>query len=237
MPASHLPVKYSPEAQPKTGLLLSKRLGSIILDLIFPPRCAGCGKVDRYWCDNCQQMINEIPIPVVHDFPTDSPLTAVATTGVHEDKLQTAIWALKFENGRRLAEPLGLRLAQRLGTLDWTIDMLVPVPLHTERLRERGYNQSQLLGEYMALHGNIPLKEQAIQRSVATRSQVGLNAEERQANMEAAFTADPQIVSGQSLLLIDDVFTTGATLVACAQAARAAGAAQVYGLTITQARG
>jgi ComF family protein len=209
----------------------------MLLDLLFPPRCAGCAKVDWHWCAVCQQAVDQIPFPPLPRLSAESPLAAVATTGIHEGKLQDAIWSLKYANAPALAEPLGQRMARRLAALDWTIDMLVPVPLHTRRLQERGYNQSQRLGEQMALLGNIPLIPQAIQRTVATRSQVGLTAPEREANLQAAFQAGPQIVAGQTLVLIDDVFTTGATLSACAQAARDAGAAQVFGLTITQARG
>ena len=236
MPTTSLAQNNTPEAQPKPGLLLSQRIRSIVLDLVFPPRCAGCEKVDWHWCPTCQATVDLVPYPPVQRF-TDWPLAAVASTGIHEGKLQKAIWGLKFANGHQLAEPLGQRLLARLQALDWTIDMLVPVPLHTLRLQERGYNQSQLLGETMASTSNIPLQSRALHRSVATRPQVRLNAQERQENMVNAFQANPDIVAGKSLVLIDDVFTTGATLAACAQAARDAGAKQVYGLTITQARG
>ena len=113
--------------------------------------------------------------------------------------------------------------------------MIVPVPLHINRLRERGYNQARLIAGHVAQMRGLPLVPQAIYRQVETHSQVGLNAEEREANMQGAFGADPQTVSAQTILLIDDVYTTGATLAACAQAAREAGAAAVYGLTGTMA--
>jgi ComF family protein len=120
--------------------------------------------------------------------------------------------------------------------LNWTIDMIVPVPMHTTRLRERGYNQAQLLGEHAAQQLAIPCVPEAVQRLRHTQSQVNLNAQERQANMQDAFEANPQLVSGQTILLIDDVYTTGATLAACAQTALDAGATAVYGLTVTSPR-
>lgn len=231
----------SPKAQDHAGLFLSgytvRRWVDAGLDLLFPPLCAGCGRVDVHWCPTCQREVDELPFPPVRRFEPDSPLSAAAATATHEGKLQRALWSLKYENGRRLAVPLGQRLAARLGALDWTIDMLVPVPLHINRLRTRGYNQSELLAQPAAAQLGIPLIAQALQRQTETRSQVGLNAEERQANMTEAFRADPQFVAGKTILLVDDVLTTGATLEACAAAALAAGATAVYGLTVTMARG
>jgi ComF family protein len=226
------------EARFFPGLLVSKdRVQSWLavgLDLLFPPRCAGCGRVDTIWCSRCQHDLDAIPLDTVVQVGT--VLNAVAATGLHSGRLQQMLWSLKYENRPDLALPLGDRLLARLLTLGWTFDTIVPVPLHTTRMQERGYNQSQLLAERVAQHANQPCYPDAIHRQRQTQSQVGLNAQERQTNMNAAFIANPQIVADTTLLLIDDVYTTGATLGACAQAAFDAGARAVYGLTVTAAR-
>lgn len=227
------------EARALPGLLASYPLMRNWLragiHLVFPPRCAGCGQVDEYWCARCQADIDAIPLDT--HIGRLAPLEAVAFTGNHTGKLQEAQWALKYENMPEVAAPLGQRLVKRFLQLDWTIDIIVPVPMHTTRLRERGYNQAQLLGEHAAQALAIPCVAEAIRRLRQTQSQVTLNAQERLANMQDAFEAAPQLVSGQTLLLIDDVYTTGATLAACAQAALDAGASAVYGLTVTSPRG
>jgi ComF family protein len=227
------------EARAVSGLLASqpvvRRWLAAGIQLLFPPRCAGCGRVDEFWCKRCQAEIDAIPLSTfVKPHP---PLAGIAFTGIHTGKLQQAQWSLKYENMPEMAEPLGQRLAERFLTLNWTIDMIVPVPMHTSRLRERGYNQAQLLGEHAARKLAIPCVAEAIRRTRQTQSQVTLNAQERLANMQDAFEADPQLVSGQTILLIDDVYTTGATLAACAQAALDTGASAVYGLTVTSPRG
>ena len=202
------------------------------LDLIFPPRCVGCGRVDTLWCPTCQHDIEAIPAPPPDLLEGQIP---VAATAPHEGKLRSAIHSLKYEHCPQLAMPLGERLGHRLSTLNWKYDILVPVPLHTDRLRERGYNQSQLLGEQIAaLHG-LPLVAEALVRTRATRPQVGLNREQRRENMREVFRADPHLVADRAVLLVDDVYTSGATLEACAQALLAAGAVRVAGLTITSA--
>jgi ComF family protein len=160
----------------------------------------------------------------------------MASTGVHESKIQQAIWSLKYENGRPLAEPLGERLAQHLMHLEWVIDQIVPVPMHAHRQAERGYNQAQLLAEQLALHVALPCVPTALRRWRFTPSQVGLGRDERLANVKDAFAAEENLVKGQTILLIDDVYTTGATLSACAEALLAVGAAAVYGLTVSAAR-
>ncbi len=111
----------------------------------------------------------------------------------------------------------------------------MPVPLSADHAWERGYNQSTLLARPFALHLRIPLRPCALRRTRITQAQVGLNAQERRENVSRAFMADPRDVAGKSILIVDDVTTTGATMQACAQALRDAGARYVYGLTLARA--
>ena len=213
-----------PKNLPKKWFLLG-------LDLLFPPRCAGCGRVDVSWCSVCAFALASVPLTLSLRNLDDN--IAVVSTGVHIDWLQRAVQALKYEQLTLLQVPLGARLIDGLNQLDWPVDLIVPVPLSQERLRTRGYNQAQLLAEEVAAAHGIPHVPAAIQRVRYTHSQVGLNLAERRANVKDAFVADAGIVAGKTVLLIDDVCTTGSTLSACAQAALQAGARKVYGLTVT----
>ena len=218
------------------GLLLHKAQGWLNagLDLLFPPRCAGCGRVDTILCDRCQADIDSIAF--ILDLQAPVPLSGSAATGLHEGTLQQAVHMLKYNNAPALALPLGERLSKCLDRLNWNVDMIVPVPLHATRLKERGYNQSQVLGAHVAVQHSIPLVPDAIARWRLTTTQVGLTADQRRANVVDAFRANPALVANKTLLLIDDVLTTGATLQACALAALDAGALAVYSLTVTSAR-
>jgi ComF family protein len=225
------------EARIWSGLLASraffKRLTIIGLDLVFPPRCAGCGQIDTDWCANCQQEIDQLTL--TEKIEAKTPLQAVAAAGWHMDKLREAVQALKYENAQAVAKPLGEKLAQCLHQQNWTIDMIVPVPLHTKRLAERGYNQAQLLAEVVTSISGIRCEPSALQRVRETQSQVTVSGAERLVNIKGAFAADRQLVDGQSVLIIDDVYTTGSTLSACGEALISAGAGAVYGLTVTAA--
>ncbi|NWF70402.1 MAG: ComF family protein [Chloroflexi bacterium] len=160
----------------------------------------------------------------------------VAATGLHSDILREAVQGLKYGNVQVLAAALGARLARRLQMQNWTIDMLIPVPLHAARLRERGYNQAQMVCEAAARQLALPCVPEALRRERYTHSQVGLTRAERMRNVVDAFSADPDRVSQRTIVVVDDVCTTGSTLSACAQALLAAGARMVYGLTVTVAR-
>lgn len=111
---------------------------------------------------------------------------------------------------------------------------IVPVPLHKDRLLERGYNQAALLATGLAVESCTPVLDSAIERFQATKSQVGLTALERADNVVGKFKANPRLVTGRRLLLVDDVFTTGATMRECAVALRRAGAIAVYGLALAR---
>lgn len=206
----------------------------VALDLVFPPRCVGCGRVDALWCATCTAELAAVPLQL--NIVTLESFAAVASTGIHDGRLRDAVHGLKY-NTPAMGLPLGERLAAALQQLNWSFDLIIPVPLHISRLRERGYNQSQTLCEAVAQQTGIAHHPHALLRYRDTGHQVGLNREERQTNVAEAFQAQGELVAQKRLLLIDDVRTTGATMSACAQAALLAGAAAVYGLTVTEARG
>ena len=204
------------------------------LELLFPPRCAGCQRVDTFWCPRCQTLLDELPFPPLETFAA-SHFTALAASGTHDGLLRQALLALKYEHAPQLSEPLGTRLAEHFLQLKWEAELVVPVPLHKSRERERGYNQSQLVGAVLAQRLGIPQQPAALRRVVATRAQVGLDMQERRDNVQNAFVADRHLVGGRDVVLVDDVYTTGATLGASAQALHDAGVGTVYGLTLTRA--
>ncbi len=147
--------------------------------------------------------------------------------------MRQAIHEFKYEGVADLALPLAewLVAAWHLHRLD--ADLIVPVPLHPKREAERGYNQSALLARALARAVDAPVAPAELVRTVSTRPQVGLTAEERKRNIAGAFRCAGD-VTGQRIVLVDDVCTTGATLEACGQALRDAGAAGVWGLTLAR---
>ncbi|MEP6984171.1 MAG: ComF family protein [Chloroflexota bacterium] len=225
------------KAQAKFGLFASnslfKQLTSMAVDLLFPPRCAGCGQIDTYWCGACQHEIAEMRLsePIEPKYP----LQGVTASAEHIGKIREAVQALKYGNVPELAKPLGEKLSTCLKQQDWIIDMIVPVPLHTKRLAERGYNQAQLLAEQVASIMGIGCQANALDRIRETQSQVTISGAERLENIKDAFVANSQFVNGRSILVIDDVYTTGSTMSACGEALHSAGATTVYGLTVTAA--
>jgi ComF family protein len=140
---------------------------------------------------------------------------------------------LKYENNTRLAAPLGLLLAQAYRAYGLQADIIVPVPLHAERLRQRGYNQSQQLAEVCTRHIHVPVNAALLVKIRATSAQVGLSFQARRLNVAGTFAANAPL-HGQRIVLIDDVCTTGATLNACAEALHLAGAGEIWGLTLAR---
>jgi ComF family protein len=119
--------------------------------------------------------------------------------------------------------------------LNWAIDLLIPVPLSKNRLKERGYNQVGLIAQPLAYEVGWLYAPNALWKSRETRSQVGLSISQRRENVFEAYQADPKIVGQKSILLVDDVATTGSTIQSCTQALQAAGARDVYAFTIARA--
>ena len=154
---------------------------------------------------------------------------------VFEGPIRHAVHQLKYHKNIALGEALAQHFAEFFNELNWYVDLVVPVPLGRKRLKKRGYNQVGLVALPLAAVQLQRYAPQALVRSRDTRSQVGLTHAERKVNVYGAFQANNLLVSEKTILLVDDVATTGATLSACATALLEAGARSIYGLTLARA--
>jgi len=149
--------------------------------------------------------------------------------------MRQAIYQLKYRNLRALAEPLARLLNDYLVTSPVPGDVLVPVPLHRKRLRERGYNQSSLLAKELGKLISLPVVDNCLVRQRQAPPQARTTSvEERQSNVAGAFTCRDQRLQDRQVLLIDDVATSGATIDACAVALKTTGVTSVWGLALAR---
>lgn len=224
-------------------------LGTAVLDLLFPPQCVACRRRDCFLCSDCFAQTPLLPQPQcgVCGEPVASgsrcarcakaPLAVdgILSIYVYTGPVQVAIRALKYHGLKAVADPLGAALVSYLAGSGVTPDVVVPVPLHPRRLRERGYNQSELLARSLGRRVSLPVETRALVRTRDTSAQAkAASAEERRRNVANAFACRGEAITGRKVLLVDDVCTTGATLSACAQALKAAGAARVSALTVAR---
>jgi ComF family protein len=205
-----------------------------ILNLVFPPRCVACGTSGSWFCSDCLDLVQffEPPYPAFLD--PMWPLEDVRSAAQLVSPLREAIHALKYQGLRALDAMLGDVLFDCFDADPWAVDVVVPVPLHPSRLRERGYNQSALLARRLGSRAAIRVAERTLLRVTPTRPQVGLSASERAENVRGAFSCANTTLHGLNVLLVDDVLTTGATLRACAEALMEGGAQSVSGLTLAR---
>ena len=154
---------------------------------------------------------------------------------VFDSPVQNALHTIKYRRNIGLADAIAVDMVEFAQLLNWSVDVLIPIPLGKARLKERGYNQVALVARPLAHELGIRYAPNGVRKVRETRTQVGLNAAERRENVRAAYQADPSEVKRNSILLMDDVATTGSTISACAEALLSAGASEVYALTIARA--
>ena len=212
--------------------LLSRLTGSA-LDLLYPPACAVCGREGRFVCEDCEPELPKLLAPFCircaspgRDVycrlcaATPPHFDGVTAPYVHRGPVRDLVHNLKYNNVRTSAPELGRLMAA--------------VPLHSRRERNRGYNQSVLLARAVGEATGIPLDDRLLTRTRDTAPQVTMKSpEERRRNIEDAFECSGD-VKGASVLLIDDVVTTGGTMSACAKPLKTAGANSVWGLSLAR---
>ncbi|MFH1938142.1 MAG: hypothetical protein ABIJ60_01245 [Patescibacteria group bacterium] len=221
-----------------------------ILDLLFPINCLECNQEGKFICSACFKKIpiNEKDIK----FNKDSVLNKLIIASNYSYPLiKKAIHRYKYDFVKELANPLGQLMIKKLNQQNIKDSILIPIPLHLKRLRWRGFNQADLLAQHIGKELNIPVINNLLIRTKHTLPQAKIeNAQERQQNIKQAFSLEvrPQKVGtfskkvplfrsdleSKTLILIDDISTTGATLKECAKILKPLKPKEIYGLVISK---
>lgn len=218
-----------------------KSLANFVLNLLSPQQCLGCGAGGMALCPQCA-LKTKIAEPV--------KLENIYSAGnYHDPVLKKAVWLLKYRGIKSLAESLAelmhVRLVRYLETEsprlgdsvsklnNWVI---VPIPLHKKRLKERGYNQSELLAQHLSDKLKIPVRADVLYKNRHTETQVTLkDRQKRLKNLIGAFSVkNPEQIDGKKIILVDDVTTTGATIREASGVLKNSGATRVIALTLAR---
>jgi ComF family protein len=212
-----------------------------VIDLLLPPACAGCGRFGYLVCESCRAGFRRATSPRDRFAAADpgmlvgDALELAIAAFEHEGSLRRALQRLKYGGSARIALPLATAAAPALEALTEVCGALplVPVPVHAARERQRGYNQAALLAHALGAGAGLPVLD-LLERGRSTVRQHGLGKAARLHNLRGAFMMRSGVRAPPDVILVDDILTTSATLEACAQVLRAAGAASVYGFAIAR---
>lgn len=214
------------------------------LDLLFPPVCVGCRRVGRWICATCWPNVSWLvnrrcgvcgrpssTSTCLRCSGSAGPLTTVLAATEFGGIAREAVHALKYQQRQAIHGMMGGLMAEVAREVE--CELVIPVPLHRGRRRERGYDQSALLARAVARHLRLPYAE-ALARTRKTQQQATLDEMARRANVVGAFACRTRL-KGEAILLVDDVSTTGATIDAAAQALVDQEAGRITGLVFARA--
>ena len=232
-----------------------KKIKEWCLDALYPQKCPFCGKIEKQRiCSECRKKIRPVQEPrctkcgkpirdtqkeycydctvIRHEF------TEGRSIWIHKEPVSLAIYALKYQNRRIYAKAFGEEMGEQYGWYlrEKKVNLIVPIPLHRKKLRARGYNQAQLLAEALGRVTEIPVEEDVLVRIKNTKPLKQLNDKERRRNIRGAFSVKKNVWA-KTIVLIDDIYTTGSTLDEAARVLLKAGAEKVYFLTISIGQG
>ena len=225
------------------------KLRGMALDLLFPRWCVGCGGEGNFLCQSCQRSLPRIEPPFCPRCGKphtggqlcsgcaewSAVIDGIRSPFRFEGVVREVVHQLKYRNLRALAPLLSGLLSDYMRANPVPGEVLVPVPLHRKRLRERGYNQSRLLAEGLGRLNGLPMVADCLVRQKNNPPQARTaTVEERRDNVVGVFACRDDRLRGKQVLLIDDVATSGATLDACAEVLKASGAVSVWALTFAR---
>lgn len=214
-----------------------------VLDVLMPPACPGCGVEGAALCPGCRRHLarrldEPAGAPIGLSVAQPAGLAQLEWCCAYSGPARACLHALKYDGEQRLVAPLAELLAARWRRVGIGGDVLVPVPVHAARRRQRGFDQAELLARGVGRELGLPVAT-ALGRTTRTTAQHSLDRRARAVNVGHAFVVTPAgeaQVRGRWVVLIDDVVTTGATLSGCAGALYTAGAAAVSGLALARER-
>lgn len=231
---------------------LFKPIWEGVLDLLYPPKCLVCDDMSgKYLCDDCLSEISFIKPPIcfrcgaplddrqcVECKDADYAFITARSVAVYDGVLKDAIHKLKYSGHEILGPILGSIMVEYLRSIPYHIakyDCIVPMPIHISRLKQRGFNQAALIANEIGNALGLPVMNGVLVRNRSTHPQVDLPIEDRHSNVLGAFSTLREAgIAGISVILIDDVFTTGSTADAAARALIDGGAREVHVLTMAR---
>jgi len=226
----------------------ARRLSRGALDLVFPPRCLGCASAGSFLCGTCAGSLQRAGPPrcsrcwrvgpwsevCFRCRMEPPPFAALRAAFVYDGLARELVHALKFQGMTALAEPMAGQMAHAVRADGLEASLIVPVPLSGLRKRLRGYNQAGELARALGRELGVAVSPRALRRTRHTSPQArSASSEERRRNVAGAFEARPE-ATGQRIVVVDDVTTTGATLAACCRAVDQAGARSVWALAFAR---
>ncbi len=229
--------------------LLTGQLQEKIVDFFFPRRCVGCGRIGDFLCVGCRQKLPRVLRPICKRcgkpessgnlcsacWGQKTEIDGIRSVFRFEGIVRQAIHDLKYRNLKSISGCLATLMADYLQDNPVHGEVLVPVPLHSRRLRERGYNQSNLLAQELGKLIDIPVIDGSLRRIKDSLPQARTTTiDERRENVAEAFACQDKELKAKNIILVDDVCTSGATLEACAVALKTGGAISVWGFTLAR---
>lgn len=235
-----------------------KQIKECFEKLFWPEICPFCGRA--FWegiCPSCRKKINRILVEEPRCMKCGKPVLSetqeyCADCGhthhyydrgmslwLHRKPVSTSIYWFKYHNQRVFGYYYAKEMAARFGTVirQWRPDCIIPIPLHPRRKRQRGYNQAEILALELSRLTGVSVESKALIRSRCTTAQKKLGHQERRQNLSGAFRMEKRLKKGSTVLLIDDIYTTGNTVSSAAKALKDGGAEKVYFLTISIGQG
>lgn len=229
-----------------------------LLDAVYPPTCPICDRLSgkpAKICNDCRKKLKYINSPrclkcgkaVEND---DVEVCFDCSKHIHEfdrglalwgytDETRNSVYRFKYQNCRIYSKVYVDEIVSNLGEIisSWKCDVIIPIPIHARKFRERGFNQAELLAKDMAAILGIGLDTELISRNRYTKPQKELDDNERIKNLENAFTITKNVVQYKKVLLVDDIYTTGSTIDACARVLKEKGVEQVFAVCLCIGQG
>jgi ComF family protein len=230
-------------------MLRIARLKEAAVDLLFPQWCLGCGREGAYICPSCRQRLPHLTESLCPTCGQSQPggqlcpacarrkqrIDGIRAPFRFDGLIRQAIHQLKYRNLRALARSLAGLLHDYISANPVPGEVLVSVPIHTAGLRQRGYNQCRLLAAELSKTSGLPLNADSLIKRRPTEPQAETDSlADRWANVTSAYSCPDTALSGRTVLLVDDLATSGATLNACAEALKVAGAGSVWALVLAR---
>lgn len=208
-----------------------------VLNFLFPPACSVCGKLDQNWlCPKCEKRVERLEKSCVVEIE-NKKYEKLLYLFQYESLVRKLILRYKFLNKAYLNHFFANRIAQNQKNQELLkkYDMIIPVPMHKKKMQKRGYNQTELVTNELEKRLGIPARKDILSKVVNTTTQSKLGGKARQSNIQHAFFIKNDIeVEDKKIILLDDIYTTGATSEECSRVLKAAGAREILVLVLAK---